>query len=337
MVKNDIEKIKNYYKGNDDLLIVGLGDNRGVNFEKNVLLLLKEALDSNDYDIKTIDTFSILLNKSRYIDYYLKHNISTEQLKKIQMYGTENEIKYLSGNKNFGTLLGVMGSYLIKDANEENLYISDELKNSNKPIVIYSSGISDIMYETQIITPNSREKNNVKKYNFNSLMKTNEQEQAMNNVIDGNKRNIENILGLNEDAKICVLGLHNYSNANKSFNKFILNYNERLKEVCKNYKLIYVGTRNIEKINNHCSYDTYFRKYSFFLTSRIIKELSFSLDKQRNIEIEPFEYDSEGAYGVLNDMKDYKQKIKKINPVKYVNTEKDFEREENTVSRVVYY
>ena len=108
------QTIKDYYKDNDELLIVGLGDERGINFEKNLLLLLKDILSSPNYDINTIDAFSTLLNKSRYIDSYLDHNVSTKRLKKVQMYGMEETIKQYLNNKTISLGIGVIGSNILK-------------------------------------------------------------------------------------------------------------------------------------------------------------------------------------------------------------------------------
>lgn len=342
MIKDDINNIKKYYKDKDNLLIVGLGDDRGVNFQKNLLLLLKETLMSDNYNIDTIDAFSMLFNKNRHIDYYLDHNIGTDQLKKIQMYGTENEIKHALGDKKFGTLVGVIGSYLIKSANEKNLYLSDEIKNNKEPIIVYSSGINDIMYETEInpFSVKSKYKNQRELYDYSvSLVKNENKEKTMNKILDGHKSNFEKILGLNEQAKLCALGAYLYSDNtvyNEPFHNFVLSYNEYLKDLCKEYKIIYVGTRSVEKTDYRGASNTYFRHVPYILASRIINELSFNIEKERNINVDPLEYNSEGAYGILRDMYDYKAKVKKISPVKYLKVEEELEREEKTIKRVMY-
>lgn len=339
MIKDDIQYIKNYYSNINDLLIVGLGDDRGVNFEKNLLILLKETLQSDNYDIKTIDAFSMLFNKSRHIDYYLDHNISTQQLKYIQKYGTEEEIKHALGNNNFSTLVGIICSCLIKSANDKKLFLSDEIKNNKEPIIVYSSGINDIMYELEINPFSVKKKYDKERSEYNhSVSLTND--NIMTKIIDGHKSNFEKILGLNDQAKICTLGAYLYSNTNhynEPFHQFVLSYNERLKDLCKEYRTIYVGTRSVETTDYQSASNTYFSKITYHLASRILKELSFFIEKDRNNKIDSLKYNNEGAYGIYKDMKEYREEVKKNNLVKYLKVNEELKREEKVMKKVMYH
>jgi hypothetical protein len=53
-----ISNIRKYYEESltgEDLLLVGLNDDRGFNFQKNYLAILKKMLKSDNYDIRTFD------------------------------------------------------------------------------------------------------------------------------------------------------------------------------------------------------------------------------------------------------------------------------------------
>ena len=54
----------------------------------------------------------------------------------------------------------------------------------------------------------------------------------MNKIIDGNKKNIEKILGINDKSRVLVLGPYLYYKTevyNKPFQSFVIAYSERLK------------------------------------------------------------------------------------------------------------
>ena len=80
-----IEELRQYYK-NDGLLIVGLNDSQGVNttstfFKKGLLEYLAAALTNEELTPEVIDAFSLTMNKTEHIDYFLKNNLSLEEIK----------------------------------------------------------------------------------------------------------------------------------------------------------------------------------------------------------------------------------------------------------------
>ena len=83
-----VEYLKNYYSSrlnnNESLTIVGMNDDRGFNIHKNILMNLKDILESDKYSIELLDMCSMFFNKTRHIDYYLKHNLSLEEIRLMQ-------------------------------------------------------------------------------------------------------------------------------------------------------------------------------------------------------------------------------------------------------------
>ena len=85
-----IKKLIDYYKDNG-LLIVGLNDSQGVNttstfFKKGLLEYLASALTSEELLPSVINAFSLTMNKTEHIDYFLKNNLSLEEIKLSQIY-----------------------------------------------------------------------------------------------------------------------------------------------------------------------------------------------------------------------------------------------------------
>lgn len=342
MINEYINTIKQHYQDNDNMLIVGIGDERGVNIEKNLLLVLKELLTTEDYDINTIDAFSTLLNKNRYIDSYLSYNISSDKLKKIQMYGLEESIKNKLNDNTLTKGLGVLGSYMIKSANNKELYLSDEIKNNKEPIIIYSSGINDLIDKITIQPSQIKDKYYKNRVEYDNAIKNISGEKYTKNInelIDDNERHFTKILGLNDQAKLLILGPHLYYKTelyNRPFQNYVIAYSERLKDLCRKYNITYVGTRSIEKTPYQNPSNKYFRKNTYFLASRILRKLYYDIDNKRDINVDEFKYNSEGVYGVLRDHYDYVANLKKNNPRKYVETEDERKSVEKTLKRTLY-
>ena len=92
-----VEYLKNYYKDKEEITIIGMNDDRGFNIHKNILMNLKEILDSDIYNIELLDLCSMFFNKTRHIDYYLDHNVNMEEIRLMQEYGTTKEMNHAAG------------------------------------------------------------------------------------------------------------------------------------------------------------------------------------------------------------------------------------------------
>lgn len=81
-----VKKVKLCYQANHDLpLIVGMNDSMGVNtglnpFGKSFFDILNKQLSSNDMKAEVIPCFSLLFNKTEHVDYFLRQNVSLEEM-----------------------------------------------------------------------------------------------------------------------------------------------------------------------------------------------------------------------------------------------------------------
>ena len=318
-----IEYLKNYYgnqiKNNDTLTIIGMNDDRGFNIHKNILMNLKDNLESDKYNIELLDMCSMFFNKTRHIDYFLQHNLSLEEIRLMQEYGTTIEMNHAAGmnipfmshiSKTFNKLmLTKTPTY----GNPKSIKISDKIKETSTPLIMYASGLNDIMYELHINPFNLKksymEKSKNPKYDY-ACEKVNE--QTIKKIIDGHKKNFESILGLNEKSDIYTLSAYLYSAMNeeyeKKFKEAILMYNENLEKLCSDYNITYINCRFLENTKYNSPLSNYISKYPpQMIAYEIIKKMYNKVineEKQKNnIRLQQFKYDNDGTIGVINDLK----------------------------------
>lgn len=316
---NEIEALKNYYSNtlNSKLTIIGLNDDRGFNAQKNILMYLKEALESEDYSIDLIDVFSMFFNKTRHIDYFLKQNVSLEEIKLIQEYGTEIELKHAL-NTSFSTLRGcskiinkVLTTKSSKEIDNPDLKLSDIISLANNPMVVYASGINDIMYSLHINPFNLKEayRNRDKdpKYGYAAARVS---KQTVTDIVDGHKRNFENILGLNNNSDIYALSAYLYTDMNKDYEKIfkevILMYNDELEQLCKSYNVSYVNSRVLEESKYKNPVSNYISKYPpYIISCEIVKEMYKKMQSknyEKKLIIGPPIIEGNGLSGVVSEI-----------------------------------
>ena len=109
-----IEKLVNYYK-NKGLLIVGLNDSQGVNttstiFKKGLLEYLASALTTNELTPEVINAFSLTMNKTEHIDYFLKNNLTKEEIKLMQVYSAVSAFEKVMIDMHLPKKLGKLGN-----------------------------------------------------------------------------------------------------------------------------------------------------------------------------------------------------------------------------------
>jgi hypothetical protein len=303
-------------------------------------------LKSDNYDIKTFDAYSMFFNKTRHIDYYLKHNISLEEIELIKKYGTSNEVKHALGDNQIGDFLGKIASNFIESKfndvpDKKNFKLSTSIKEATKPIILYSSGINDIMYQS-CIDPFSakgyfkKEKN--KYYYALDRVKGDNKEKNMDKIIDGHKSNFEKLLSLNSNSKILALSAYLYSvgeEYDKPFMDFVILYNERLEKLCKEYQINYIDLRFLEHTRYQSAYHTYFESFSKQVANKIILELSNSIKNERTIyNSSDYNYDNEGSRGMLSDMVDYRTKLFETDSKFASRKSQELSREESVIKKV---
>lgn len=320
-----VEYLKNYYKDKEEITIIGMNDDRGFNIHKNILMNLKEILDSDIYNIELLDLCSMFFNKTRHIDYYLDHNVNMEEIRLMQEYGTTKEMNHAAGfnipfmsaiSKGFNKLM--LTKTPIK-GERKDIRISDKIKETDVPLIMYASGLNDIMYELHInpfdLKKAYMERSKTPKYDY-ACKRVNE--ETIKKIIEGHEKNFEKILGLNSDSEIYSLSAYFYSEMSeeyeKRFKEAILMYNEGLEKLCSDYKITYIDCRFLENTKYNNPLANYISKYPpQMIAYEIVKKMYENVTKEKeHIEVEEFTYDNKGATGVREDLeKDY-QKQKEI-------------------------
>ena len=108
------EKLIDYYK-NKDLLIVGLNGSQGVNttstfFKKGLLEYLAASLTSEELNPKVINAFSLTMNKTEHIDYFLKNNINLKEIKLSQIYSVVSALEKVMSDIGLPKNIGKIGN-----------------------------------------------------------------------------------------------------------------------------------------------------------------------------------------------------------------------------------
>jgi hypothetical protein len=239
--------------------------------------------------------------------------------------------------------LGTLASNFIESKfndvpDKKNFKLSTSIKEAKKPIILYSSGINDIMYQS-CIDPFSVKgyfkKEKSKYYYALDRVTGDNKEKNMNKIIDGHKSNFEKLLSLNSDSKILVLSAYLYSvgeEYEKSFIDFVILYNERLEKLCKEYQINYIDLRFLEHTKYQSAYHTYFESFSKQVADKIILELSNSINNERTIyNYGDYNYDNEGSRGMLSDMVDYRIKIFETDSEFASRKSQELSREESVI------
>ena len=155
MDKSKILKIVDYYK-NDGLTIVGLNDSQGVNttstiLKKGLLEYLASKLTNDELNLIMINGFSLLLNKTEHIDYFLKANLSLEDIKLLRVYSVVAALEKVFSGLHIPQFLGKIGySYRLcafPKNNDTNIHLTTALIEAKSPIIVYSSGVNNYMSE----------------------------------------------------------------------------------------------------------------------------------------------------------------------------------------------
>lgn len=90
---------------------MGLNDSQGVNttstfFKKGLLEYLAAALTSDELTPEVINAFSLTMNKTEHIDYFLKNNLSLEEIKLSQIYSVVSALEKVMSDIGLPKFLG---------------------------------------------------------------------------------------------------------------------------------------------------------------------------------------------------------------------------------------
>jgi hypothetical protein len=327
-----IDELKKYYN-DKDLTIIGLNDSQGVNvsskfFKPGLLDILANSLRSEKIDPVIINAFSLMMNKTEHIDYFLKANLSVEELKLMQYYSLVFAFRKVAKDFHLPEQLGdiclaLKFMYPVKEK-DKDIHISTSLYESEEPIVIYSSGVNNLMREVGNNPLRIKKDYNLrdKKPNYNYTLERSKDEKTLSKVIHGIEGNFENILKINPNSDIYALGCYvpkalDIEEMNV-FRELILKYNELLEQTCKEYNITYINTEKIgkrynkSKLNFHVNVEGHnmiaYEILKYMYINKIIGNYSKSeLAKDNSI------IHNSGSEGVTEmitkDIKDSKQKL----------------------------
>ncbi len=321
--QDSINKINEYY-GKPTIFV--MNDSQGLNlnlgFWKNSFPeYLEEELNA-----RVIDASSLRFNKVCHVNMLLDNNLSIEEMKKLNSEGAYYAFKKLAKDKGlsiFGGLFGNVGECIYGDSIEEDdsyAHISDLIKESDKPIIIFSSGANDLMFLLNA-NPNSIGDEESNKYKYaQKLLKD-------PNTIDSIILNIDctlyKITSINPNSRIFVLSLYTPNSLESDiFKQAIEEYNSKLKDLCEKCGYCYIDETELATVygkDNDFHIDVVGHKK---LASLLIDEIA-SNTTQNSIENEIYyTYDNDGINGYYEDL------IKEINKVlKY---------DEDSYSEIVY-
>lgn len=323
-----VEGLKDYYKKNQELTIIGLNDSQGVNttnlLKKGLLEFISDRLKDEKTKTTVIDAFSLMFNKTEHINYLLRSNPDLEEIKDLQVYGMVSALEKAMSDFHLPRDLGKIGyvnRMLRKPCNKDkNIKLTDTLRDAKEPIVIYSSGANDIMREGWnnpfSINKDFKRQNAAYKYTLDKLSDI----STIKRVIDRVDENFNNILSINDKTDVFALGLYIPKSMQKDglkvLNDAIIRYNEFLKILCKKYNIEYVDTESIGNENNK-------NKLNFHVTTeghRALADKIIELLYNRKLyrtdnfvlpELTDFKVGKSGLYEILIDLRrDYQKVIK---------------------------
>lgn len=259
-----IKSLIDYYKENG-LLIVGLNDSQGVNttttfFKKGLLDYLALALTSDELSPEVINAFSLTMNKTEHIDYFLESNLSLEEIKLSQVYSAVSALEKVMSDIGLPKFLGGIGNvyrliYKIKSG-DDKIRISSSLDEAVEPVLIYSSGVNDLMREVGAnpFGIKSDYKNRAERPNYYYTLDKVKDKRTLPKVMDSIERNFNNIKDINNTTDIYTLGAYIPKSLESEemniFRDLVIQYNEALRELCKSYGITFINTEEVGKTYN---------------------------------------------------------------------------------------
>lgn len=301
MDNDKLAKLRNYYK--DELTIIGFNDlevvsNASSFFKKSLLENLADSLRSEEVEPTIIDCFSSLMNKTEHINYFLKSNLSLEEIKLSNVYSTVLSLENFMIKRHLPKALGKIG-YLSTLKNFVNMddditCISSVIEEAASPIIIYSSGYSNLKREIGFDGVN-----NPKDYDY-TLNKI-KSKKTLSTVIGGIERNFYNILSINDKSDIYVLNAPIPNSLNK-INNLVISFNDSLYNLCTKYNLNYID-RNVTDNTPES------------LSEEIISALyinKFITERKQVREYSDYSYNSKGALGVMDKTQSDWREVQKL-------------------------
>ena len=301
MDSDKLAKLRNYYK--DELTIIGFNDlevvsNASSFFKKSLLDNLADILRSEELEPTIIDCFSSLMNKTEHINYYLKSNLSIEEIKLSNIYSTVLSLEKFMVKRHLPKTLRKIG-YLSTFRNsinkdDDTTYITSVLEEASSPIIIYSSGYSNLKREIGFDGVNTP-----KDYDY-TLSKI-KSKKTLSNVIGDIERNFYNILSINDKSDIYVLSAP-VPNSLEEIKNLVISFNDSLYNLCNQYNLNYIDRNVTDNTSKSLSEEILAALYTN----------KFVTNKQQTREYSDYSYISKGALGVMDKAQSDWREIQKL-------------------------
>ena len=301
MDKEKLAELRNYYK--DELTIIGFNDlevvsNASSFFKKSLLDNLRDILRSEEVESTIIDCFSPLMNKTEHINYYLKSNLSIEEIKLSKVYSSVLSLEKFMVNRHLPKALGKIG-YLstfknLVNMDDDTTYITSALEEASSPIIIYSSGYSNLKREIDFDGVNTPK-------NYDYTLSKIKSKKTLSNVMRGIEKNFYNILSINDKSDIYVLNAP-ITNSLDEIKNLVISFNDSLYNLCNQYNLNYID-RNVTD-NTPKS-----------LSEEIISALyinKFITERKQVREYSDYSYNSKGALGIMDKAQNDWREIQKL-------------------------
>ena len=301
MDKEKLAELRNYYK--DELTIIGFNDlevvsNASSFFKKSLLDYLADILRSEEVEPTIIDCFSSLMNKTEHINYYLKSNLSLEEIKLSNVYSTVLYLKKYMVNRHLPKTLGKIG-YLSAFKNAVNVdddttHITSVLEETFSPIIIYSSGYSNLKREIDFDGVNTPK-------NYDYTLSKIKSKKTLSNVMKGIERNFYNILSINDKSDIYVLNAP-IPNSLEEIKNLVIYFNNSLYNLCNQYNLNYIDRNVTDNTSKSLSEE--------ILSALYINK--FITERKQVREYSDYSYNSKGALGVMDKAQSDWREVQKL-------------------------
>lgn len=337
-IKSVIDKIKNrrqdkeavgYYESitnkDETIPLILLNDPRSINIHNLVIKLLSDALKSSHYKLEPLDYCSIFFNKTKHINYYLRHDLSYGDMKLIQKFGTIKELCHAAGIDDMENstkkqmfrggvslaselVYGFVSKKTPEVAEPEKVRISNEIKNARLPIAVLLTGINDIMYYLHANPYNLKQTYQNKPDMFKFAAKRAEDPAVLDTIIHCHRENIEDLKALNPNTDIYVVGAYLFSRMEKEYEKpfkdFIEQYNVRLEKLCAETGATYIDSSILVKEKCNGPVQNFVGRKPPILMSRQIVEAIKRNQGKRQAIMNPstFKYDNKGLYGIAEEI-----------------------------------
>ncbi len=310
-IQEKIDKLRKYYE-NKGLLIVGLNDSTDFNtkstiLKKNAVKNLASFFEKNKFNPQTIDAVSPVLNKTEHIDYFLKNNVSLEDIKLLQKYSTVSHYESTMHRLGLPKFIGKIGYgkvlFNIPKQTDSEVKISTSLYDYQEPLLIYSSGVSDLMraigYNPFRIKYDYQKKDELPNYNY-MIDKINNP-MIIEGIMKSISQNLNNILCINNNTNIYVLGASEFNTlspiSSNPFSNPINSYNDKLEKICKRYNIDFI---NVDQLCYKAS-NKYDNLIKYIIEDLYQKKLLFTT-KVNDKNYTGLTITNAGVAGVINDI-----------------------------------